>query len=143
MYGRERGRETEFEEIIGYHLEQAYRYCSELGPLDRHGRELGARAAHRLTASGRRALARGDMPAAASLLQRAATVLPVRDHARLDLLPELAEALVDIGDFEHAQHYLDEALEAGIETDDAILRARARLMRLQARKPIGRVAGVG
>ena len=37
---RERGRETEFEEILGYHLEQAVRYRSELGPLDEHGREL-------------------------------------------------------------------------------------------------------
>jgi class 3 adenylate cyclase/tetratricopeptide (TPR) repeat protein len=136
-YSRERGRETEFEEIMGYHLEQAYIYYSELGPLDRHGRELGARAAQRLTASGRRALARGDMPAAASLLQRAATVLPVRDNARLDLLPELAEVLVDVGLFEHAQRYLDEAVEAGIETDDAILRARARLMRLQLESQSG------
>ena len=134
---RERDRETEFEEIIGYHLEQAYIYYSELGPLDRHGRELGARAAERLSASGRRALARGDMPAAASLLQRAAAVLPARDPARLDLLPELAETLVDVGVFEHAQRYLDEALEAGIETDDAILRARARLMRLQLESQSG------
>jgi class 3 adenylate cyclase/tetratricopeptide (TPR) repeat protein len=134
---RERDRETEFEEIIGYHLEQAYIYYSELGPLDRHGRELGARAAERLAASGRRALARGDMPAAASLLQRAAAVLPARDQARLDLLPELAETLVDVGVFEHAQRYLDEALEAGIETDDAILRARARLMRLQLESQSG------
>ena len=134
---RERGRETEFEEIIGYHLEQAYIYHSELGPLDRHGRELGARAAQRLTASGRRALARGDMPAAANLLQRAAAVLPLRDHARLDVLPELAETLVDVGEFEHAQRYLDEALEAGIETDDATLRARARLMRLQLESQSG------
>jgi tetratricopeptide (TPR) repeat protein len=136
-FSRERGRETEFEEIMGYHLEQAYMYYSELGPLDRHGRELGARAAQRLTASGQRALARGDMPAAASLLQRATAVLPVRDHARLDLLPELAETLVDVGVFEHAQRYLDEALEAGIETDDAILCARARLMRLQLESQSG------
>ncbi len=28
---RERGRELEFEEILGYHLEQAYRYRTELG----------------------------------------------------------------------------------------------------------------
>ena len=40
---RERGRETEFEEILGYHLEQAVRYRSELGPLDAAGQ--GARQA--------------------------------------------------------------------------------------------------
>ncbi len=32
---------TEYEEILGYHLEQAHRYLSELGPLDDHGRALG------------------------------------------------------------------------------------------------------
>ena len=30
----EAGRAQEFEEILGYHLEQAYRYRAELGPLD-------------------------------------------------------------------------------------------------------------
>ena len=34
---QERGREQEFEEILGYHLEQAYRYRTELGPLDAEG----------------------------------------------------------------------------------------------------------
>ena len=42
---RERGREQEFEEILGFHLEQAFRYRTELGPLDDEGRDLGARAA--------------------------------------------------------------------------------------------------
>ena len=45
---RDRGRETEFEEILGYHLEQAVRYRAELGPLDEHGRTLGDRAATKL-----------------------------------------------------------------------------------------------
>ena len=39
------GRETEFEEILGYHLEQAVRYRRELGPLDDHGRDLAGRPA--------------------------------------------------------------------------------------------------
>ena len=45
---RERGRELEFEEILGYHLEQAYRYRVELGPLDateRRRRPSGGRQA--------------------------------------------------------------------------------------------------
>ncbi len=37
---------TEYEEILGYHLEQAHRYLSELGPLDDRGREIGARRLH-------------------------------------------------------------------------------------------------
>ncbi len=42
---RERDREIEFQEIVGYHLEQARRYLVELAPLDDVGRELGRRAA--------------------------------------------------------------------------------------------------
>ena len=32
-----RDRGAEFEEILGYHLEQAWTYLSELGPLDERG----------------------------------------------------------------------------------------------------------
>ena len=70
---------TEYEEILGYHLEQAFRYLSELGPLDDHGRALGADASRRLAAAGRRAFARGDVPAAVNLLGRAAGVLAEED----------------------------------------------------------------
>ncbi len=63
-----RDRGAEFEEILGYHLEQAWRYLSELGPLDDHGREIGEDGARRLASAGRRAFARGDIPGAASLL---------------------------------------------------------------------------
>ena len=39
-----RDRGVEFEEILGYHLEQAWAYLSELGPLDDRGREIGEEA---------------------------------------------------------------------------------------------------
>ena len=68
---RRSDRGLEFQEILGYHLEQAHRYLAELGPLDAHGIELGVRASERLAAAGRRAYARGDMPATANLLRRA------------------------------------------------------------------------
>ena len=62
---REAGeRVGEYDEILGYHLERAYRYLSELGPVDERARELGARAAARLGSSGGRALARGDIRSA-------------------------------------------------------------------------------
>src|SRR5438034_3410633 len=73
---RERGRETQFEEILGYHLEQAVRYRSELGPLDEAGQVLAGRAADKLGSAGRRAFGRGDLPAAANLLRRATALLP-------------------------------------------------------------------
>ena len=71
---RERDREQEFEEILGYHLEQAFRYRAELGPIDAEGRQIGTRASERLGAAGRRAFARGDLPAATNLLARAAAL---------------------------------------------------------------------
>ena len=125
---RERGREAEFQEILGYHLEQAHLYLSELGPLDDHGRRLGVRAATRLAAAGRRAFARGDMPAAASLLHRAADLMPVGDAARLELLPDLGEALLDTGEFEPAEAFMKEAINGADAIGDECLRARAQVI---------------
>jgi class 3 adenylate cyclase/tetratricopeptide (TPR) repeat protein len=127
---RDRDREAEFEEILGYHLEQAYQYLSELGPIDDHGAEIGSRAAARLTAAGRRAFARGDMGAAANLLRRARDLLPERDSARLELLPDLSEAMMEIGEFAWAEVFLDEALEGANAAGDERLRAEAVLTRL-------------
>ena len=127
---RERDRESEYEEILAYHLEQAHRYLSELGPLDDHGRTLGARAAERLSSPGRRAFARGDMPAAANLLRRAAMLLPTHDRRRLELLPSLGEALREIGEFAWATVFLDEAVEGAGAIEEPTLLARADLVRL-------------
>jgi class 3 adenylate cyclase len=126
---RDRDRATEFEEILGYHLEQAHGYLSELGPLDEHGRSLGRKAAERLTSVGRRAFSRGDMIAAAGLLERAAALLPAEDPSRLALLPDLSEALIDTGAFERAQSLLDEAVEHAEAAGDERLAAEARLGR--------------
>ncbi len=46
--GVNRDRGAEFEEILGYHLEQAWRYLSELGPLDDRGRAIGEDGSRRL-----------------------------------------------------------------------------------------------
>ena len=51
----DRDRAVEFEEILGYHLEQAYRYRSDLGPRDQATVALGARASDKLASAGRRA----------------------------------------------------------------------------------------
>ena len=64
-------RVTEYEEILGYHLKQSYRYRTEVGTLDGETRALGNRAAARLAAAGHRAYARGDTDAASSLFATA------------------------------------------------------------------------
>ncbi|MEP6638682.1 MAG: AAA family ATPase [Chloroflexota bacterium] len=127
---RERGRELEFEEILGYHLEQAYRYRTALGPLDAASLMVGRRAADKLGSAGRRAFGRGDAPAAANLLRRAASVVPADDPWRTELLPDLAEALTEQGDFAGARTVLDEAAEIAARLSDERLRARVRLTQM-------------
>ena len=86
-------RIAEYEEILGYHLEQAARYQAELGPLDAEGRELGRAAARRLASAGQRALARGDLSAARSFFSRIMTLLPPSDPVRLTLVPDRGAAI--------------------------------------------------
>ena len=83
-------RVEEFEEILAYHLERAYRLLEELGPLDDAGRELALRAAEHYAASARRASDRSDDRAAATMFRRAADLLP-EGH------PDRPRALYDAG----------------------------------------------
>ena len=106
-----RDRPDEADEIVGYHLEQAFHYRRSLGPLDERTRALGDRAAARLADAGRRALARHDMPAVCSLLGRAQTLLDPADPTRLAILPDLGIALWNAGRMEEAEAVADEALE--------------------------------
>jgi class 3 adenylate cyclase/tetratricopeptide (TPR) repeat protein len=128
---------VEYEEILGYHLEQAHRYLSELGPVDERGLALGADAARRLTSAGHRAFARGDVPAAANLLGRAAALYPEADPRRLELLPELGEALLQVGLYQDAEATLDEAIRLGEEAGDRRVKAGASLVRLLVRLRAG------
>lgn len=95
----------EHEEVIAFHLEQAYDYRRQLGPLDESGHALGARAVERLHSAGRRALAREDLPAATNLLARASAVAE-GDRAG-DVLVDLLEALLSAGDTTEAARVLD------------------------------------
>ena len=84
----------EYQEILGHHLEQAYRYRSELGPADDRMRVLARDAARALHTSAERAMVRGDLPGAAHLLERA-----------IDLAEGLARAraIVDLGEILEAR----------------------------------------
>ncbi|MGI8828407.1 MAG: ATP-binding protein [Candidatus Limnocylindria bacterium] len=126
-------RKLEVEEIIGYHLEQAHRYRSELGPLDRKGRTLGIRAALRLSSAGRRAFARGDMPAASNLMGRAVALLPELTLQRVELMCDLAEALLDLGELTRAEGLAEQAIAGGRQLGDERLITNASLVRLFVR----------
>jgi predicted ATPase/class 3 adenylate cyclase len=120
-------RLSEIEEIIGYHLEQARAHRADLAPIDDHSAELAARAAHHLAAAGSRALARGDVSAAANLLTRTAALLPSNAPERTQLLPALGGALVVAGDLAQAEAVLTEAIAAGAATGDRQVELHARL----------------
>jgi tetratricopeptide (TPR) repeat protein len=129
----ERDRALEFEEILGYHLEQAHRYLSELGPLDEKGLAIGKDAAERLSSAARRAFARGDMHAAANLYRRAAALLPTDDANRSALLPELGETLMELGEFTESRAVLAEATAAADRAHNERLKASAQLVSMLVR----------
>jgi class 3 adenylate cyclase/tetratricopeptide (TPR) repeat protein len=120
---------VEVEEILGYHLEQAVRYRTELGRPDERVAALAGEAADALASAGGRAHGRGDPAAAASLLRRAAVLLAEDAPARAELIGELGSALVLAGDFAEADAVLTEAIEAGATTGNRRLELHAALER--------------
>ena len=126
-------RLREFEEIRGYHLEQAYLIFTELGGNEERTRDTGRRGAEHLSSAGRRALARGDMPAASNLLHRAEALLPPGDPQRPRLLLEAGDALIEIGNFTLADELLRKAEEEATRGGDRILEITARLAHLRLR----------
>ncbi len=91
------------------------------------GVALAERAAGHLIASGARANARGDARAAANLLERAASLLPVDDPRRVRILPPLGRALRDSGQMERVESVLAEAVELGQASGERVLVADANL----------------
>lgn len=124
---RDRGRE--FEEILGYHLEQAYRLRAELGPVDAAGVQTGREGARRLASAGGRAFDRGDMHAAANLLGRASALLGSHDPLRLEIAPDRAEAHLELGEFAAAEAVLADAMVAADELFDDRNASHAVVMR--------------
>ena len=82
-------RAIEHEEVVGYHLEQAYRYLTELGRGRRRARALAREAAERLGQRGRRAFVRSDAPGGVNLISRAVALLPPDDPLRVELVPNV------------------------------------------------------
>ena len=123
------GRDAEYQEIVGYHVEQAFLYRAELGLPGQD--ELGARAGALLFGAGRRAATRGDVRAAVGLLSRAVAVTSTDSSSRADFLTELAEALRECGDFSRADRVLAEALALAASRADRAVEAQARIARLR------------
>jgi len=129
----ESDRGQEFEAILGYHLEQAYKYLGELGPYDEAGVAIGRDAARRLSSAARRALARGDMHASGNLFGRAVALVSSDDRQRVELLPVYGEVLMELGKFAEARSVLNEAASAAESIGIPRIKAAAQIVAMLVR----------
>ncbi|MGN6869142.1 MAG: BTAD domain-containing putative transcriptional regulator [Solirubrobacteraceae bacterium] len=116
-------RDEAYDEFVGYHLESAFRYRSEVSGVDDVAIAVAERAVQSWAVAGRRALSRGDLNAAVNVLRGSADLLEASGRSRPDVLLDLGSALSESGDFTDAEPILREALEQAPE-DAHALRAR-------------------
>jgi DNA-binding SARP family transcriptional activator/class 3 adenylate cyclase/tetratricopeptide (TPR) repeat protein len=116
-----------FEEVVGYHLEQAHGERQWLGLFDAHSRTLAERAGERLAGAGLQAFGRFDVAAAENLWSRAKSLLPP-DHTELPQVRRyLVEAYQVLGRHAHA---------------DAILREMLDELRAEKYRPLEQIIGL-
>jgi len=126
--------ERDFGEIIGFHLEQAYRCSVDLHPVrGAEHRRLARAGAHHLGGVGRSALGRGDIPGAVNLLERATTLLDEDEPLLGSLLPELGSALTQAGRLPEAEQVLTAAVRRAQDRGDSADAAHALVGLLAAR----------
>src|SRR5262245_59419146 len=101
--------EVELDEIIGYHLEQAVRCRVDLGRVGRSTYDLSWNAGTLLGGAARLAFARGDVPAARKLLERAVFLLDAHPQARAEVLLDLGAVAREQGDSVRADAVLADA----------------------------------
>jgi class 3 adenylate cyclase len=126
-------RLSEYEEIVAYHLEQAYRYRAELGPPDLHAQELAMRAGTLLGDAGERADSRGDAAATVDLLDRAVELLPADLPRRRRLVATLGDRTFESGDGPRAERILTDAIADADRAGDEGAAALAALSLLAVR----------
>ena len=126
-------RLLELEEILGFHLEQAWRYRGELGEGGPHVGALAARASSSYRAAGMRADLRGDAASTIALLGRALEIQPDAgdDNERARLA--LAEALIGVAREPEAKTLLDGLQERAHLRGDVVTEGRAVMLSLLAR----------
>jgi DNA-binding SARP family transcriptional activator/tetratricopeptide (TPR) repeat protein len=118
------------DELIGSHLEQAYRCLVEIESSPEQRFRLARASATHLGAAGRRSLVGGDTGVAVRLLQRAADLTSAPDPDRLELLFQLGLARSSRGELAAAEALFDELDQLAV---------RARLDGFHWRAVLGRV----
>jgi predicted ATPase/class 3 adenylate cyclase len=127
-------RMDEYEEIVAYHLEQAYRLRSEVEPAAQGLPTLRRKAAQRLSSAGLRAWARDDLDAAQQLLSRSVQLWPSDDfEGRALHLLRLVDLLDWTGEFSKAEALAAQAIDEAHLTGDLALETRAELRRTHIR----------
>jgi len=126
-YGTEIGEQ---DEMLGYHLERACRYRSELGLPNEPA--LAARARQRLAAGGQRAQRRSDFGAAVTLFERAAAQVPSAE-ADLELESDHIDALFSAGRggeaLLRADALVERAASAGDRVGELLAKVKAGTLR--------------
>jgi class 3 adenylate cyclase/tetratricopeptide (TPR) repeat protein len=113
-------RGSPYDEIVGYHLEQAVRLNEQVQEPDARALVLARRAADLLSESGTRAFARGDLPASRNLFERAVALLSPESDRRLMLQSSLGRCLLELGDAAEAEAVLaDTARGAAVSAQRA------------------------
>ena len=120
-------RMHEPDELVGFHLERAYRLQVELGVHDRRLRQLAADAGERLGAAGMRAWRRNDVHATVGLLVRATDLLPAGTSLARALTCELGLALRAGGEAQRATDALMRAERDSALAGDAHIELRAQM----------------
>lgn len=125
-------RLPEVQEMVGYHLETAFRLRRGLAADPADLAALGRLAASHLGAAGRRAFGRDDIAAAANLFGRALACVGPDEPERGELARLRGAALFDLGRFDEAEEALRAGVEAGARGSDEALRWRLELERRHA-----------
>jgi class 3 adenylate cyclase/tetratricopeptide (TPR) repeat protein len=130
----------DYQEILGHHLEQAFRYRAELGPLDDRSRALAARAAEALRHSADHALDRNDLNGTLRFLERA---VEIADGTQLALaLVELGELRQQMGDYRGALSALDRFAAMPEAADLPGPGVRAKVFALMSQNMVAQDAGL-
>ena len=114
--------------VIGHHLREAWRYAGELGDDAAEREALGGQGARQLLAGAAASRARSALPAAASMLQQAAEMLPPDSTEHADALVELAGVLLNEGQLDDARATLDRATAAARAAGSDAALARAGML---------------
>ncbi len=123
-------RRSAFEEIVGFHLAEAYRYQEELGRRGDAHESLGRRAGEHLLIAAGRARQRGDSVAAVRLFGQAERLPHAEDAAFASRLLEDGLSREERGDFAGARSRAESALALAATVGAHGVVARARLLGL-------------